>query len=143
MATIISYGLAFDVDVNVPKDAFTCLKKSHNYAVAFIRMYKPNHGGQIDENANENILNAVKGMHSLQIKQEVMQAILAKIGVELYVQPNSTFPENNSATKSADRQFDEVMSDLRAHHISIGTIWLMVCLLIMTHVCNPSWWITG
>jgi len=105
LAVTRTFGLALDVNTPLSVDTFSCAKNA-SYSVAFVQVYSPESGGQADSNARDNIYNALK----------------AKLGVEIYVQPNVSF----ATAKTAAQQFDATKKNLQDNRISFGTVWLVV-----------------
>ncbi|KAI1728878.1 lysozyme-like protein 7 [Ditylenchus destructor] len=100
-----TFGLGLDVNSLVSKETFQCIKNA-SYSVAFVQVYHADDGGSsFDTNAKDNIHNALK----------------AKIGVEIYVRPNMSV-----SAKPPAQQFDETKKSLMDKRISFGTVWLMV-----------------
>jgi len=100
-----TYGLALDVKVELSTDAISCLKNA-SYAITFVEVYSPENGGQPNGNAKNSIVNA----HN------------AKVGVEIYVQPNVSF----ATAKTPEQQFDAMKKHLQDNRISFGAVWLVV-----------------
>jgi len=100
-----TFGFALDVSTPLSEETFACAKNA-GHAVAFIQVYHQQNGGRFDENAEDNIHNALN----------------AKLGVEVFVQPNVSF----ATAKSAVEQFDELKKNMNESKITFGTVWLVV-----------------
>jgi len=93
------FGYAVDVYQSVSLKSFQCIKTS-GYTVAFIRAYAR---GQVDRAVKDNVINANS----------------AGLGIEIFVQPNPN-------GKAASKQFDDVLEYLQRSSISAKRIWLLV-----------------
>ncbi|CAJ0608360.1 unnamed protein product [Cylicocyclus nassatus] len=100
-----TYAYAVDLDKPVPKAAFTCMKNK-GISTAIIRAYGPSNGGNLDENAVNNIRNADQ----------------AGLGTEVFMTP---VPQSKS-NKTGSQQFRELFEGLKAGNITIRAMWLQV-----------------
>ncbi|KAK0395490.1 hypothetical protein QR680_001303 [Steinernema hermaphroditum] len=100
---LAAFNYAADLFDAASTNAFSCLRQS-GYATAFLRVYKPDGSGQVDQNGITNVRNAYN----------------ANMGVEVYHTPAP------QANKPGGNQFDETYTALRNAGINVRTIWLQV-----------------
>uniref|UniRef100_A0A1I7YDT4 Lysozyme n=1 Tax=Steinernema glaseri TaxID=37863 RepID=A0A1I7YDT4_9BILA len=100
---LAAFSYAVDLFDAATTSAFTCLRQS-GYATVFLRVYKPDGSGQVDQVGIANIRSAYN----------------ANMGVEIYHTPSP------QANKAGGTQFDETYTALRNAGINVRTVWLQV-----------------
>ncbi|TKR87425.1 hypothetical protein L596_011825 [Steinernema carpocapsae] len=97
------YNYAIDVAQTVSAQTFKCIF-DQGYKTAFVRVYKPDGTGSVDQAGVQNVFNAHNG----------------RLGTEVYVTPSV------QSNKQASQQFNEVQSALQQAGIGFRTVWLQV-----------------
>jgi len=98
-----SYSFAVDFSASASVSTLQCIKQN-GYAAAFIRVYMPANGGQVDTIGCASVINSHQ----------------AGLGTEIYVTPAPT------GTKTGSQQFDEFYTYMQNSGIQVSAVWLQV-----------------